>query len=284
MTVKSYYHLTKPGIVYGNALPAIGGFLLASRGHVSPRLFVGMLIGISLVIASACVINNYIDRGIDAKMKRTKKRALVTGEIHGRRALVFASVLGGLGVLSLLLTNVLSLLIALVGFVVYVIIYGIAKRRSPIGTVVGSISGAVPPVVGYCAASNRLDLGALLLFLIMVCWQMPHFYAIAIYRLKEYQAAGIPVLPAKKSIRHTTVQIVLYICAYLIATLLLSLSGYTGITYLVVMLPLSLVWLWRGVQGFTAPDVDHWARRMFGFSLIVLLGFSAMVSLDAFLP
>ncbi|MDE2589744.1 MAG: heme o synthase, partial [Patescibacteria group bacterium] len=198
--IKTYYLLTKPGIIYGNTITTVAGFLLASQGKIYFGLFMATLFGVSFVIASACVINNYLDRKIDKKMARTQKRALVTHAISPSHALVFATILGILGFLDLVVfTNGITFMIGLIGYIDYIVLYGLSKRKSIYGTLVGSISGATPIAAGYTAVTNRFDIAALLLFLIMVFWQMPHFYAIAIYRLKDYVAAGIPVLPAKKS-------------------------------------------------------------------------------------
>jgi protoheme IX farnesyltransferase len=283
--LKTYYQLTKPGIVYGNAITAIGGFLLASGRHIHLITGVSMLIGICLVMASGCVSNNYLDRNIDRRMARTKTRALVQGTVSGRAALTYSAALGIVGALLLALgTNLLTVGLAVGGWVAYVVLYGIGKRRSVHGTEIGSISGAVPPVVGYCAASGRFDPGALILFAILVCWQMPHFYAIAIYRSKEYAAAGIPILPLKKDLRTTKIRMLIYIVAFILAAASLTITGHAGISYLVVMVLLGLIWLGRGLKGFKAPDDNRWARRLFGFSLIVILLFSVMISLNAWLP
>jgi protoheme IX farnesyltransferase len=283
--IKEYYELTKPGIVYGNALTVIAGFLLASRGHVNLWLLVATVLGISLVIASACVFNNYIDRDIDKKMSRTKKRALALGVISGSAALVYGTILGvfGFGILALY-TNALTVWIGLFAMAMYVVVYGIAKRRSPFGTVVGSVSGALPPVIGYAAVTNTLDLGALLLFLILMVWQMPHFYAIAIYRHKEYAAAGIPVLPVKKGMRTAKRQIIAYIVGFIVVAMLLNIFHYTGIMYAIVMLALGGVWLVKGLKGLHHNDDVAWARGMFFFSLIVLTVFCVLLSVDVFLP
>ncbi len=276
--------LTKPGIIYGNLLTATGGFLLASRGHISFSLLLATLTGVSLVIASACVFNNYIDRDIDKKMARTKHRALVIGTVSARSAMVYASLLGLTGFFVLgRYTNWLTVGLGLMAMFTYVILYGIAKRSSVHGTVVGSIAGALPPVAGYTAVANRLDAGALLLFVILVCWQMPHFYAIAMYRLKDYKSAGLPVLPVKKGILTTKIQIVLYVVAFIAATLSLSLLGYTGYVYSAVMGVIGLVWLWKGLQGFKATDDKRWARKMFLFSLIAITAFSLMLSINSLL-
>ena len=280
--LKEYYYLTKPGIIYGNAITTTAGFFLASKGDFDFGLFLATLAGISLVIASGCVFNNYIDREIDAKMERTKNRALVKGTIPGGSAIIFGIILGILG-FSILAkyTNLLTVEVALVGIFAYVVLYGIAKRRTVWGTVVGSISGAVPPVVGYCAVSNSLDLGAILLFLILVCWQMPHFYAIAIYRLDDYTRALIPVLPYKKGIGVTKMYMLFYVIAFTVAASLLTFYGYTGYIYLVVALVLSLTWLWFCIKGLRANvDSKLWAKKMFRFSLVVLTILSIMIIID----
>lgn len=283
--LKSYYYLAKPGIIYGNLVTATAGFLLASKNHLDLLLLLETLLGIALVIASACVFNNYIDRDIDKKMARTQKRALVSGLVPVRNALVYASVLGILGFLVLSFsTNLLTVIIGLIGYIDYIVLYGLAKRRSVHGTVVGSVAGAMPIVAGYTAVTNRFDSGAFLLFLILVFWQMPHFYAIAIRRLKDYKAAGLPVLPVKKGVHATKIQILIYILAFSVAVVLLSVFGYTGYIFLAVMGLLCLEWLRRGVQGFGTKDDIAWARSMFLFSLIITLSLSIMISIGGLLP
>ena len=209
--IKDYYTLTKPGIIYGNAITVIAGFFLASSSVLEWRLLPLILIGISLIIASGCVFNNYIDRDIDSLMERTKKRALVVGSIPSLYALVYGAVLGllGTGVL-LFFTNYTTVLVALAGLFVYVVVYSLwLKRTSVHSALIGGISGAIPPVVGYVAVSGTLDIGALLLFSILVLWQMPHSFAIAIYRLGDYQAAHIPVLPVMRGVSITKLQIIM---------------------------------------------------------------------------
>lgn len=234
-------------------------------------------------MASACVVNNHMDLAIDAKMTRTKQRALVTGIISPTAALSYAVVLGllGFGLLAYF-TNSLTVAIGAVGFIDYVWLYGYTKRRSVHSTLVGAISGATPPVAGYCAVTGRLDQAALLLFLILGFWQMAHFYAIAIFRRKEYQAASIPLLSIVKGVPATKRQITIYILLFLAATSALWLSGHTGISYLIVMVLVSSWWL--RVSLSTKKSEDAWARSVFGSSLVVLMTFSLMISLNAWLP
>jgi protoheme IX farnesyltransferase len=282
--MKAYYQLTKPGIIYGNALTALGGFLLAARGHVDTGLLCATLLGISLVIASACVLNNIIDRNIDCAMARTKTRAIVTGLIQPNQALAYAAILSGIGFLTLFIfVNTLTVLLGFGALFSYVVLYGLAKRRSVHGTLVGTVPGAASIVAGYAAVTNRLDITALLLFLMLVFWQMAHFYSIAIYRLKDYKSAKIPVLPAKAGIYTTKISILLYITAFIFAVAYFAIAGYGSYFFGVIMGLLGLIWLSKGIKGLAAKDENLWARQMFKFSLIVILGLSIMLSLDSVL-
>ncbi len=184
-TYKRYLSVTKPGIIMGNAISVTGGFLLASRGDIDYWLLLATLIGLSLVVASGCVINNCIDRDIDGKMQRTANRVTVTGELPLLTAMLHGAVLGisGFGLLALY-TNLTAVFFAVFGYVIYVGVYSLyMKRNSVYGTFVGSLSGAVPPVVGYCAASGQFDMAAAILLGMFSIWQMPHSYAIAIFSI-----------------------------------------------------------------------------------------------------
>lgn len=218
-------------------------------------------------------------------MARTKKRALVSGLVTGKSALVYGAVLGLLGFFILgRYTNALTVYLGLGAIFTYLVLYGISKRRSVHGTLVGSIAGALPPVAGYVSVKNNLDSGAVIIFLIYVLWQMPHFYAIAIYRLKDYKAAGLPVLPVVKGIAAAKLQIVIYTFAFVMASLSLTAFGYTGVFYLAVMSLVGLMWLIKGLRGFTAENNDLWARKMFLFSLIVVLVQAVMLAIGPIFP
>ena len=278
--MKTYYMLTKPGIIMGNIITTASGFALASKGLIDFQLFLVTLIGLGLVIASAGVFNNCIDRNMDAKMERTKNRAIPSGQISLRNAIAFAGVLGVIGISILSYTNLITVVVALTGFFVYLVLYAFIKYHSFYGTLVGSIAGAVPPVVGYCAVSNRLDTAALLLFLIMVLWQMPHFFSIAIYRLDDYAAASIPVLPIEKGIYATKVQMLLYIIVFMLTALLLTAAGYTGYLYAITAGVLSLCWMGLCLKGFTVENDKYWARKMFVCSLVVIMGLCLTIPFD----
>lgn len=218
-------------------------------------------------------------------MARTAHRALAEGRITKRAALSYAAVLGVMG--SFLLTifvSWLAFLLSAVGFVAYVFIYGHFKRRSTLGTAVGSISGAIPPVVGYVAVTGQIDIAAALLFIILVFWQMPHFFAIAMYRLKDYKAAGLPVLPVQKGLYITKIQSFIYIVAYALSSLALSAFGFTGQVYFTVMVIVSILWLILAVRGFKTHENVQWARQFFLFSLLAITVQCILISLNAYLP
>jgi protoheme IX farnesyltransferase len=282
MSLKHFIQITKPGIIFGNVLSVAGGFFLASKGHVDIGLFLAAVIGTSLVVASGCVFNNCIDRDIDVKMERTKNRVLVQGLVSVKLALVYATVLGILGV-GLLYTkaNALAALFAVIGFVIYVGFYSLyLKRKSVHGTLVGSLSGAMPPVIGYVAVSNTFDLAALTLLVMFSLWQMPHSYAIAIFRFNDYRAASIPVLPVKRGIRVAKRHILIYILAFLLATLMLTFGGYAGLNYLAVAAAMGMYWLYMAWTGYKAKDDTVWARKLFVFSIFTITALSVAMSLD----
>ena len=283
MSVKHFIQITKPGIIFGNVLSVAGGFFLASKGHVDFALFLAVVIGTSLVVASGCVFNNCIDRDIDHKMERTKNRVMVQGGMSLTLALVYATLLGVAG-FSLLYVqaNPLSAFCALIGFIVYVGFYSLwLKRKSVHGTLVGSLSGAMPPVIGYCAVSNSFDLAAVTLLVMFSLWQMPHSFAIAIFRFKDYSAANIPVLPVARGILAAKKQIVLYVLAFVLATLMLTLGGYAGLGYLAVAAAMGLYWLYMAWGGYKAEDDSKWARKVFGFSILTVTALSVMMGVDS---
>ncbi|NER60874.1 protoheme IX farnesyltransferase [Pseudomonas sp. MAFF212428] len=286
MSFKHFIQITKPGIIFGNVLSVAGGFFLAAQGHVDFMLFLATVIGTSLVVASGCVFNNCIDRDIDIKMERTKNRVMVQGQVSLKIALAYATLLGvaGLGLLYVQ-ANALAALFGLIGFIIYVGFYSLyLKRKSVHGTLVGSLSGAMPPVIGYCAVSNSFDLAALTLLVMFSLWQMPHSYAIAIFRFNDYLAASIPVLPVKRGILVAKKHILWYIVAFLAATLMLTIGGYAGMSYMAVAAAMGMYWLYMAWTGYKAVDDRLWARKLFVFSIFTITALSVMMSLDTKVP
>ncbi|WP_250462306.1 heme o synthase [Microbulbifer litoralis] len=282
-SIRHYFKVTKPGIIAGNLISVAGGFFLAARGEIDWPLFLATVIGLSLVVASGCAINNCIDRDIDARMQRTRNRVTVTGELSARAALVFGLLLGALGfALLAVYTNGISVAFAALGFVVYVGLYSLyLKRHSVYGTLVGALSGAMPPVVGYCAVTGQCDAGAMILLAMFCLWQMPHSYAIGIFRYKDYEAAGIPVLPVARGVAKAKLHIVLYIAVFSLVTVLLPLSGYTGAAFMAVACTTSLWWLAMALRGYRRDvDVTGWARQVFAFSIVTITALSVTMALD----
>lgn len=273
-------------MLFGNAITVPAGYFLASKGNIDWLVLVAVFTGSSLIIASACVLNNVLDQDIDRLMERTKKRPLISGEVSTRSAIIFCILLGITGFAILLsLTHILVSLVGLIGFIDYVWLYGAwSKRKSIHGTLVGSISGATPILAGYVAASHQIDIGAVLVFAILFTWQMPEFYSIAVYRLKEYKAAQVPILSVVKGIEATKKQILLYTITFVALTLMLSFFNYTGLVYTVVMAICGGYWIWLGIKGLQTNQHEEWARKMFRFSLVILMTFCILISIDAFIP
>jgi heme o synthase len=284
--LKNYVLVAKPGIVFGNLISAAAGFLLASKGRVDGALLLATLIGISLVVASGCVFNNCIDSKIDRKMLRTCRRPLAQGLIKPPIALAYAALLGLAG-FSLLwsATNLLAVSLVLAGLTIYVGVYSLyLKRHSVYAALIGSLAGATPPLAGYCAVTSRFDLGAVILLAIFSLWQMPHCYAIAIFRFADYTTAAIPVLPVKQGVAAAKKHMVGYILAFMAATLMLTLSGYTGFSTFAVATALGLSWLYMARSGCKTKDERLWARKLFIFSILTIVILSVMMSVDFTAP
>ncbi|CAG8999494.1 MAG: Protoheme IX farnesyltransferase [Candidatus Celerinatantimonas neptuna] len=282
--LKRYLLVVKPGIIFGNLVATIGGYFLAAQGHFDLPLFVATICGLSLVVASGCALNNYIDRDIDSRMERTKNRVTVTGVISVAQTISHGCLLGvaGFSILAIW-TNWIAFGFAVFGFIIYVGVYSLyMKRNSVYGTLVGSLSGAVPPVVGYCAVAGHFDTGAAILLLMFSLWQMPHSYAIAIFRYDDYKAANIPVLPVVHGIHHAKKHIVGYIVAFAFATVMLTLSGYVGFGYLSVAIVTSLWWIRMALGGYRKNNDDiAWARKVFFASIFIITALSVAMAVDS---
>lgn len=283
---RSYLQLMKPGITLSNTLSGVAGFFLAaSFVAFSWTALIGAVFGIALIIASACVVNNVLDRDIDKRMKRTSKRDVAAGAISVPRALLYASALGVIGfVLILVWTNVLTFFLGVIAYIWYVAIYGLAKRKTAYSTLIGGVAGALPPVAGYTALTGSIDAGAIILFLILFIWQMPHFYAIAMFRQSDYASAHLPIWSVTYGLESTKKQILIFTVLFVLISFQLTLFGYTGITFAVGMLALSGFWLYKGVTLYKKVDNIKWAKTMFGISLLVLLATCFLIAVGGYLP
>lgn len=283
---RSYLQLIKPGITLSNTIAAAAGFSLAASLYgFSWITLLGVLGGVAGVIASACVVNNIIDRKLDVKMKRTKGREIPAGRKTLITASIFAVILGVIGFLLLAAwTNTLTTMLGIVAYAWYIVIYGIAKRTTPLSTIIGGVCGALPPVAGYTAVTGNLDAVAWTLFGLLMVWQLPHFYAISVFRRSDYENAGLPVWSVKYGTKSTKAQIFFWVVIFALLAPLLTLLGATGYIYLGVMLGLSAYWIYTGVKYYRRLDDIAWSRKMFGVSLIVLLAMCVIIAVGHLLP
>lgn len=270
MSWQDWYRLTKPGIVYGNSLHVFAGVLFAgSLYQLSSTAVFGVVIGTALVIASACVANNYMDRQIDAEMKRTRTRASAVGKIGLTGTILYGGTLGLLGATILIATtNWLTVILGIISYVSYVWLYGYAKRITPHSTLVGSLPGALPAVAGYTAVSGVVDWLAIAIFALLFFWQLPHFYAIAIFRRQEYAKTKLPIIsllwPQQKMTKLIRWDIWLYFGMVLITSVwLLSFPAAF------ILIFAAGYWLYTAYRP--VDQVDSWARKVFGASLIVTI-------------
>jgi protoheme IX farnesyltransferase len=252
------------------------GMLLASPSLLAPQLWPKMivaLLGIALCGGSAAVINHLIDRQVDALMIRTQTRPIACGRISPREAFVFSVLLSSLGLILLFFwVNALTALLSSITIFGYAVLYTLfLKRATPQNIVIGGIAGAMPPLLGWAAISNSIEPQALLLVLIIFVWTPPHFWALAIYRAADYQAAKIPMLPVTHGIAYTTFFMLLYTVLLFIISLLPFLIGMSG--YLFSALVLGSLFLIKVFRLHRSPKEQLSKRSIntFNFSILYLL-------------
>ncbi|WP_102347068.1 heme o synthase [Bacillus sp. Marseille-P3661] len=262
--------LIKIGIINSNLITAFTGVWLAlyfTNGNfidsIDKVLFA--MFGTALVIAGGCVLNNYIDRDIDHLMERTKTRPTVTGRVGLSKVLALGLSLSILGLLLLSFGSITAAIFGFIGLFTYVVLYTMwSKRRYTTNTVIGSISGAAPPLIGWAAIDPNLDIAAWILFLIMFIWQPPHFFALAMKKCEEYRAAGIPMLPVIHGFKATKKQMVAFTAALIPLPFFLTALGPV---FLTIAGLLSVGWFVLAVYGFVMKDDLKWAKWMFIYSL-----------------
>ncbi|MGE6258665.1 heme o synthase [Heyndrickxia sporothermodurans] len=261
----------KTGIIKSNIMAMLAGLTLAIyTNHISlfeklPNMIVA-IIGSALVIGAAGAFNNLYDRDIDSIMERTKMRPTVTGAIQPKFTLLLGIIMALLGLAFLYFASFLAALFGFLGLFLYVVPYTMwSKRRTIYNTEIGSLSGAMPPLIGWTAISSDLMNPALYgLFAIMLLWQMPHFYAIAIRKHDDYKAAKVPMLPVVKGFNRTYLQTNLYLIALVVSSFLFQ---PISITIMLVATLLSIVWLIISVMGYKKMSPEKWAKIMFIYSL-----------------
>jgi len=268
--LKDFLALIKIGIVNSNMITVFTGIFLAMQ--LSGLSFLNnldllfyALVGSGLIIAGSAALNNLIDRDIDPVMSRTKTRPTVTGRFKAPAVLALALTFILLGEVLLFSASTAAGLWGLAGVFSYVVLYSMwSKRKYVSNTVVGSISGAIPPLIGWSAVEPALGAGAWALFLIMFIWQPPHFYALAMRRTEEYRAANIPMLPVVKGFARTKKSMLGWVLLLFPLPFLLS---ELGMGFLILASILNVGWLYLAIRGFKAKDDLKWATGMFVYSL-----------------
>ncbi len=288
MTIfQQFYALTKPRVVQLIVFCALIGMVLAVPGVPSwSEVKLGLLacLGIWLVAGAAAAFNCIVEKGIDAKMKRTAWRPTAKGELSDTQTLIFSAVLCGLGSAILYFwVNPLTMWLTFATFIGYAVIYTvILKPLTPQNIVIGGASGAMPPVLGWAALTNSVGPEALILFLIIFLWTPPHFWALALYRVEDYRKSGLPMLPVTHGNEFTRLQVFLYTLVLLPACLMPFVFGMSSWLYLVAAVTLSMGFtgyafaLWRNYS-------DELARKTFKFSLIHLSVLFAALLIDHYL-
>jgi protoheme IX farnesyltransferase len=285
--LSQYYALTKPRVVQLIVFCAVIGMVLAVPGLPRAedlRVAAFAALGIWLVAGAAAAFNCLIEKGIDAKMRRTAWRPTAKGELSDTQTLIFSAALCAIGSLILYITvNPLTMWLTFATFVGYAIIYTVVlKPRTPQNIVIGGASGAMPPVLGWAAMRGDVGPEALVLFLIIFLWTPPHFWALALYRVEDYRKSGLPMLPVTHGSEFTRLQILLYTLVLFAACLLPFAIGMSSWLYLLAALGLSAGFTWYGFRLWREYS-DALARKTFRFSLIHLSVLFAALLLDHYL-
>jgi protoheme IX farnesyltransferase len=281
---RDYLTLTKPRIMVLLLLTAAGGMFVGASGVPPLGLFIATMGGLALACGGASALNHVLDRDIDVHMSRTDKRPVAAGRIPPERALEFGLALSALSFVVLTsFVNVLAALLALAGNLFYVLVYTRwLKRSTPQNIVIGGAAGAVPPLVGWAAATGNLTLPALFLFLIVFFWTPPHFWALALLIRRDYEAARVPMLPVVKGEAETARSIVAYSFVLLGISLLPFLSQTLGLFYLGSALVLGCAFVALALM-LRRQTTSANARRLFSFSLLYLALLFVAMALDPIL-
>jgi len=281
---RQYWVLTKPRVTQLAVFCAIIGMFLATPGMVPWPILIGGSIGIWLLAGAAFAVNCLIEQAVDAKMRRTAWRPSATGEITPIQIIIFSCVLGAAGMVTLWLhTNPLTMWLTFATFVGYAVIYTwLLKPATPQNIVIGGLSGAMPPALGWVAVTNQLSAEAWLLVLIIFVWTPPHFWALALYRREDYVQAGLPMLPVTHGEKFTLLNILLYTLILLAASILPYIYGMSGIFYLVSAIVLSSIFVYYAICLYRSYS-DQLARKTFKYSISYLALLFAAILVDHYL-
>jgi len=268
--LKEYLVLTKPGIVSLVLITTLGGMYLGSRGELNPELVFWTLLGTGLAAAGSAVLNMVIDKDIDKLMVRTAERPLPKGTVDPIKAFIFGISLQVISlVIMLAFVGVLPALLVAIASFSYVILYSLLlKRKSPVATEIGGISGALPPVIGYVAASGNVDINAIALFLLMFMWQPPHFWVLALKYADDYKRAGIPTLPVARGVFITKLKTLLYTASLFPVSLIPYFTGLVGELYFAAAVVMNLLYLGLTLKFFFSKKEE--SMKLFFISIIYL--------------
>jgi heme o synthase len=272
--------LVKPRIMVMALLTAAGAMSLAP-GEPSVNVAVWLLVGTGLIVGSANSLNMYLERDIDCLMARTKDRPLPQRRLAPSTALVFGLLLGGASLPALAMVNLLTMALGLLALVAYVLVYTPLKQRTHWATWVGALPGALPVLMGWTAATGRVDLAGLLVFGVLFFWQIPHTHAIGMYRQREYERAGLKTLAGVRGDSAARLEIGIYLAVQVAVSLSLVLLGVAGTPYLVVASALGLMVLGQAYPALLRGRADaKWARGLFLTSLVYMPILFAIMVLD----
>jgi len=284
---RQFYELTKPRVVSLIVFCAVIGMLLAvpAGSWIPLRILLAATAGIALVAGAAAAVNCLVEQRLDALMARTRARPLPRGELTSAETLVFAGVVGGIGLwLLYAVVNPLTMWLTLGTFVGYAIIYTVVlKPLTSQNIVIGGASGAMPPVLGWTAVTGQIAPEALLLFLIIFAWTPPHFWSLALYRAEEYARAGLPMLPVTHGRKYTQLHVLLYTLILAACSLLPFVSGMSGWLYLAAAVVLGGIFIAYAVRIYVDYS-DALARRTFRYSIVYLAALFAALLADHYLP
>jgi heme o synthase len=281
--LQQFFQLCKPRVVSLVVFTAIVGMYLAAPGPVPVPILLAATAGIALVAGAAAAINCLVEQKIDARMARTRARPTVRGTITTGQTLALSAVTGGAGMALLYLgVNLLTMWLTFATFIGYAVVYTIIlKPATPQNIVIGGASGAMPPVLGWAAVTGEVSYQALLLFLIIFAWTPPHFWALALYRKREYARAGVPMLPITHGDRFTRLQVLLYTAILAAVTLLPVATGMMGWLYLGAAGILDVVFLSYAVRIYVKYS-DALAKKTFAYSIFYLAALFAALLGDHF--
>ena len=278
---RQFVALTKPRVVALIVFCAVIGMLLATPEVPALKLMLTATVGIWLVAGAAAAINCLVEQTIDQKMARTKNRPLPSGQVNSLQTMVFAGAIGGLGLWTLYnLVNPLTMWLTFGTFIGYAIVYTvILKPLTPQNIVIGGLSGAMPPLLGWTAVTGEMAPQPLLLVLIIFAWTPPHFWALALYRTEEYAKAGLPMLPVTHGNQFTRLNVLLYTIILLAASLLPFVHGMSGVIYLIGAVVLGGPFLYYAIRLYIDYS-DALARTTFRYSIIYLSALFAVLLID----